>query len=150
MLGLGPLNKNYGVCQGQILLAWVCEALRDFCKIWSMNQDRPFVWKKPQGATWAGPEFGWVKASENHQGSTNSVCQVDGDSDMAATASAGWERGGLNIGTMASASTLSGESCPSSLCPKARQFSSSLYVPVPFQAASPMLLGLRASESFSE
>lgn len=49
-----------------------------------------------------GSADGWGRVSGIHQGGANNVSQVDGDSDMA---TAGWVRGRLNKGTMASVST---------------------------------------------
>ena len=46
--GLGPLSKRYGTQRPD------ATCLRDFRKVWSMNQDRPFIWK----SSWK--QLGWA------------------------------------------------------------------------------------------
>ena len=70
--GLGILSKRYRECQDWISLIW--EVLK---KIWSMSQDRPFIWK----SYWQ--QFGWSLKLVGHglresQGHHN-VSQVYGD-----------------------------------------------------------------------
>ena len=82
-----------------------------------------------------GPYVGWGRVSGDLQGRSNSVSQVDGDSDMTtACRLSGCDGGRPRKGTMASAHL------------DARHFSFSLYSTGTFQAAT-MLLELRESES---
>ena len=85
-----------------------------------MSQDQPFIQKSNLG----GPII-WVgSVSEDLQGGSNSVSQVDGVSNMApAYKLHGSAEGGLRKGTMASAH------------PDARHFSLSQYVAGILQAA---------------
>ena len=72
-----------------------------------MGQDRTFIWK----SQWKqfGQKAGWGGPLGNHQDETNSVSQVDGDSDMMPTCwLCGSLGGGLRKGTVASATLLSG------------------------------------------
>ena len=92
-----------------------------------------------------GPQVGWDGISGNPQGGANSVNQVDGDSDVEPTCQLCGEWAQERNNDLCQYFCL-GESCPSSSCPEARDFSSSSYVPGTFQAAA-SVLELRTSES---
>ena len=82
-----------------------------------------------------GAYVGWGRVSGDLQGRSNSVSQVDGDSDMTtACRLSGCDGGRPRKGTMASA------------CPSARHFSLSHYATGALQAAT-LALELRGSES---
>ena len=70
---------------------------------------------------WVGPKVGWGRISRNHQGRVNGVSHIDGDSG-----------GGLKKEQWLLSALLSGRKLPLQSSPKARQSSSTHYVPGAF------------------
>ena len=108
-----------------------------------MSQDQPFIWKTLLG----GPII-WVGWSPGDlQGGPDSVCQVDGVSDMTPTCQlCSFEEEGSEMRQRPPPTFLSRRKLSPGSCFDGRHFSSSLYATGAFQAVI-LLLELRASES---
>lgn len=150
-LGLGweHLARGTGCAEARCCLFCVCELSRNFRKVYGISQDRPFIWI----CHWKGLSgLGWP-ASWVRQGLRESSRQIDGDSDIKR------KRKKTKIERDRSSSTCSlsagktqqrkngfhQQFCPSSPCPKTRQFNYSQYVPGALWATTPVL-ELRVSE----
>ena len=96
MLGLGPLSKRYGARQDHMLLVLeILERAESYTKT-------DHLYGKGTGKSLVGPQTGWSRVLGSHHGRSNSVSQVDGDSDMVPTCQLCV--GGLRKGTVTSTS----------------------------------------------
>lgn len=152
MWSLGLLSKRYKACQVQIFFSFgFSEILREFRKVCRKSQDRPSVGNKPLDATWAACKLeeaesqaiSWVE-----QPRLSILMEIWIWRQLHLHAGSVW--GGINIGTMDSASTsVQKKAAPTALALKFDHLFFSPYVSGAPQAAAPEL-ELKSSESISK